>query len=509
MHKLLSLLFHRPIKGQLTMLVMLVTLTTLVLLVLSFMYNDVNNLRKSLSNELDLVSGIIGKRVITRLAFSQADKAAQDLADLEQKDSVYMACVYDRDGKLFADYLAGDDSSKRHCPNTPPTIGQFKTWQEVSTTRLLKSNTDEFLGTFYVVSDLQDVYERLEGYAITTLIVVIVVVLIAAFITRWLQDIITRPIYDLVDATHAIRSGDYTARVEVEAHGEIRDLTNSFNTMMKVLEDYKMNLETMVEEKTVDLQRALQEAEKAREQAERANALQNEWIRNIGHEVRTPLHGIVSFTNFGMEDAADETTERKKLTEYFEKIQKSTKRLRHLVDELLDFGKLDAGKMNFMFSSHDLLKTIQEVASEMSGRFQEKQINFSIDSLADDTIGHYDNNRIGQVMTNLIGNAIKFVPEHGVIEVRLDRDNAKDVFHIMIEDNGPGIPEKEVSEIFDTFRQSSYTSDGSGGTGLGLSICKKIVEAHAGEIWAENAQESGAIFHVIIPVKVHEPSEAV
>ena len=117
-----------------------------------------------------------------------------------------------------------------------------------------------------------------------------------------------------------------------------------------------------------------------------------------------------------------------------------------------------------------------------------------------------DPTRIQQILTNFLGNAVKFSPVGGTVRVTVSKDSLGDSVQVLVSDQGPGIPEDEVGSIFEKFIQSSRTKTGAGGTGLGLAISREIVGAHQGRIWASNAAEGGAIFAFVIPVRCGEQS---
>lgn len=233
----------------------------------------------------------------------------------------------------------------------------------------------------------------------------------------------------------------------------------------------------------------------AKDFAERANQTKSEFLANMSHEIRTPLHGILSYANMG--ESRAENVPRQKLTRYFEMIERSAQRLMHLLNELLDSTKLETGKMDFNFSRQDLLSVIELAVSEQESTLQDRQLTVSLSTKQLEA--YFDRQRIAQVLANLLSNAIKFSNEGG--GVIIEHKPYNDGFVIVaVSDQGPGIPEEELLSVFDKFVQSRQHDSSITGSGLGLSICKEIVEAHGGEIWAENLPEGGAVFKFTLPV---------
>ena len=174
-------------------------------------------------------------------------------------------------------------------------------------------------------------------------------------------------------------------------------------------------------------------------------------------------------------------------------------RLLGLLNDLLDLSKLEAGHADVDLHPLDLEPLLGETVADFEALLDSRQQRVL---LLAGSCPHAaaDAKRVGQILRNLLGNAIKFSPEGGVIDV-LGEATAGGELHFAVRDRGPGIPPAEIDRIFEAFVQSSRTKDGSGGTGLGLAICRKILEAHMGRIGAENATGGGSCFHVYLPVR--------
>ncbi len=240
----------------------------------------------------------------------------------------------------------------------------------------------------------------------------------------------------------------------------------------------------------------------AKQKAEAANVAKTEFLANMSHELRTPMHAMLSYSKLGLEKMTDKES---KPFKYFHNIHSSGERLLKLVNNLLDLSKLEAGKMEFNFSSNDLANCIQQVQSEIQSLLNEKGLSMKYVNQLSDTSFIFDQGTMVQVLINIISNAIKFSPNNAFItlkasdsEINLKQQTFPAVL-IEIKDQGIGIPEDELALVFDKFTQSSKTKKGSGGTGLGLSIANSIVIAHKGRIWAENAEDQGAVIKILLP----------
>lgn len=268
--------------------------------------------------------------------------------------------------------------------------------------------------------------------------------------------------------------------------GVIQDISQR-KLMEKELEKHKHHLEEMVAEQTKDLLLA-------KEEAENANRLKSEFLANISHELRTPMNSILGFSRQSIKRADKLSTED--FVHSLSIIQESGNRLLGLLNDLLDLSKLEANVIDFNIREHNLTSTIQSTILQISSLADERKIELVLDESAP-IIVPYDQEKIAQVLTNIISNSIKFTIENS--QIRILTDIAEKDVMVSILDEGSGIPEDELETIFNKFIQSSKTKTGAGGTGLGLSICKEIIRAHHGRIWAANNPEGGAKITFTLP----------
>ena len=283
--------------------------------------------------------------------------------------------------------------------------------------------------------------------------------------------------------------GNTTGYMGVNLDIDARKKTEDF------LRNAQRELEEEVEKRTFELQLA-------KDEAEIANNAKSEFLANISHELRNPMHQILSYSKYGIEKIDHP---KPKLHHYFNQIRTSAGKLMVLLNDLLDLSKMESGRMEYHKTENNIESIIREVVGELKPLFKEKQLDVTIENSNAIKQIICDNFKIAQVVRNLLSNSAKFSQEgSGIIislsDAVLNRENQElPALQVSVRDFGVGVPNSELKSIFDKFSQSSKTKTGAGGTGLGLAICSEIITAHNGRIWAEHNHPEGVIFKFIIP----------
>jgi signal transduction histidine kinase/ActR/RegA family two-component response regulator len=272
----------------------------------------------------------------------------------------------------------------------------------------------------------------------------------------------------------------------------------------KALKELNENLEYKIQERTLEIENSKTEILVAKEIAESATKAKSSFLATMSHEIRTPLNGII-----GLTELAIKSNTENKLKELLENIKLSADNLLSIINEILDFSKIEAGKVSFESAPFSLDDIIASIKPSFELKSKEKGIYFSIIkdcNISDILVG--DRTKLTQILTNLIGNSIKFTLRGGV-KLSFDlirKSDTSEWLRIKIKDTGIGIPKEKLSRVFESFTQSdSDTERKYGGTGLGLTICKNLVELQGGKISVISDDGQGSEFLFDLEFKL--PSE--
>ncbi len=502
-----------PIRTKVTAMIALASTGVLVLALAVVMTKDYLNLRSDQLDQLTTLARVVSANSTAAVAFDDRDAAAESLRTLSttpqvkyafiwsKKDSTVMAS-FTRSGGLLEQAAAAD--LMRHAT----ALQELRTGEQDMYARVAIVLDGDEIGTLYVVSDLNRLYARIQEYIWIGLGVLGSAILVALLVSVVFGRVISRPLSNLSVAMRAIETDkQYSQRVKKAGDDEVGQLIDSFNAMLeqielrdKKLRAHRNELEQQVQTRTQELVQtnaslwqAVSELEDAKTKAEAANKAKSEFLATVSHEVRTPLNGVLGTTEVLLNTDLSERQRR-----FGQIIHGSAKTLLSIINNILDFSKIEAGKIELEMVAFDARNIVEEVQDLFNEMAEKKGLRFGshvAPHLPRRLTG--DAGRLRQVLTNLVGNAIKFTERGEVmIHIRPDEIGAESMrLRVEVRDTGIGVPPGSRHRIFESFAQADQsTTRRYGGTGLGLAIAKQLTTMMGGEIGVDSKPGEGATF---------------
>jgi signal transduction histidine kinase len=361
--------------------------------------------------------------------------------------------------------------------------------------------------------------------AVFNLTVAALVLLAGAGVMVFASSRIARSIHTLTAGARRIAGGDLTERViRVETHDEVQTLAEAFNAMTASLrrstalrdqaaaelDALNRSLESRVQERTRELEGLNAALNQANAELTELDRLKSNFLATVSHEVKTPLTSIKAFAEI-LHDELEQRDAPAEMRRFLKIIDAESDRLARLIKNVLDLSRLESGRMIWKLTDFPVRQVIDAAVDGLLPALHHKQIRLERELAAGEARVHADQDRIQEVLANVLDNAIK-ASEAGqriVIGCRAgeaDGDGRPPMLRIWVRDFGHGIPPEHLERIFDRFHQvSTHGRRRKGGTGLGLAISREIAEHHGGRIWAESEPGRGATFHIALPLAAPPP----
>jgi signal transduction histidine kinase len=361
---------------------------------------------------------------------------------------------------------------------------------------------EEQIGTVFIRSDLRNLYALLLSFLTAAAVVLVVSLLLAYVLVSRLHRTITGPVADLVGIMERTsRERDYTMRTAVHGPDELGSLAQGFNDMLSTIQDRDSELERQrrhLEETVENLLTSTKELQEANRKLETLDKLKSDFVSTVSHELRTPLTSIKAFVELILLKPAMSSDRQLRL---LRTINEESDRLSRLINDLLDLSRIEAGTVQWRSENVSMKDIIQTSASGILPLARNKglQLSTKIDEPLPRFLG--DRDRLVQVVTNILSNAIKFTPEGGTVTIEAHQEGAPEPrIVVAITDTGIGIPKEDLEQIFDKFhRAGDQLTNATEGTGLGLAIARHIIEYHGGRIWATSTHGKGSTVTFTLP----------
>ena len=552
---------NSPIRIKLVIIISLVALSALLFAASAISVNEYASRKHQTEQELASLADMLSWNSSSALAFMDYKTADETLKVLKTKPGIVAANIYDNQGKAIAQYKTAyevDDGiyskgiriwvqkDPAHNAVNKPTqllaaLGGIKEWLGLSAEKQVASDyaetfvydrfnqlhlfhpimlDNEMVGILELVDDLSGLNNFLNNFSRIILLILFLTLVFILLVSTRLQRAFSEPLLHLMQAMKTVAGEkDYGKRVEKTSSDEFGQLVDVYNTMLAeiqqrdtLLAKYQAGLEQEIESRTAELhdknralEQAIAQALQAKEDAEAANAAKSEFLANMSHEIRTPMNGVL-----GMAEILLSTNLNDRQRRCAEIVHSSGHGLLTIINDILDFSKIEAGHFELENLDFNLYAVVVEVVELFAERAHSKNLELSHQIEAN--VPEYvrgDPNRLRQILSNLVSNAVKFTRQ-GEIAVVVRLGNAEDAglgsggrvlpFIFTIRDTGIGIDEQVIPRLFKVFSQAdSSTTRKYGGTGLGLAISKQLAELMGGMISVESKLGQGSTFQVEMP----------
>ncbi len=440
--------------------------------------------REELLESTSALAGVLASNLTASVVFRDPGTAAELLNGLYSAPDVIRATLTLPDGSTFAEFGQADLS-----------LSDGVNVRYAETLIIPVVLEGERIASLSVVVDLWPVYQRLIGVSVLAGLLWLAGILAAYLLSKALNARVTQPLASLAAMMAEVTAReDYSKRFSYRENNELGLVVEAFNELMMRTEDREQRMESMIAALV-----------KARDDAEAAARSKTSFLANMSHEIRTPMNGVM-----GMIALLKRSHMSEQQSAYFETIERSSEALLTIIDDILDFTKIEAGRLILIQEPLDLVDSIASIEALFSETAKQKGLELRVDigeGVPRQIVG--DPGRIRQVLLNLIGNAIKFTDQGSVsLFVRRIHDDVSPRLRFNIEDTGPGIHPEDEERIFGEFFQADVSlTRAHGGTGLGLAIARQLATLMEGSIGYQPNPMGGSIFVFEIPLLETPPGE--
>ncbi|CAM3468853.1 response regulator [Parendozoicomonas haliclonae] len=479
----------------------------LLVSLLVFSVSDYMKSRDAMLERIQNLAQVFSTNSQASVYFEDKAAATELLQGLNVVSTIQEAHLFLANGERLASYPKTDTFTFKAQP-TPPSERTARFSDDYLDVSQAVYFDGKPLGTIVIRASLDSLYQQITLNVLAALMITILAIIITYIFAFRMQRQITKPITELAQAMKQVSIYQfYDHELEKKSNDEIGQLYDNFNEMMnqissrdKQLNEHKKELESTVELRTealnlanTNLQTAIEEANQAKETALEAAQTKSAFLANMSHEIRTPMNGVL-----GMLELMKDTELDKGQRDYLNTAYGSADALLQIINDILDFSKIEAGKLELETIDMSPSALTDDVCALLAGKAREKTIELGCytdvnmpESVKGDPV------RLRQVLTNLIGNAVKFTTEGEVIVRALykGKDGSRHKVRFEVEDTGIGIAADVIPKLFEPFSQAdNSTTRKFGGTGLGLTISRQLVELMDSQLQVTSEQGKGSCF---------------
>jgi two-component system, sensor histidine kinase and response regulator len=488
-------------KAKLILIIMLTSFIGLLLAGLVLIVYDQYRVKENILRDISTTGVLIADRSTAALTFGDSLLAEENLSALRVKPAIVSACIYSENGSVIARYKDGD-GGKISIP-----AGATKGWHHFEDRYLMLFEpivlNGKRIGVVFIKTSLAELYTERKNTIILMAGIIFFLSIFSFIVSSRLQRVVSEPLLQLTRTAQIISlQKDYSLRAAKMSDDEIGLLVIAFNEMLETIdaqnkekEQYKLHLEDLIRERTLEL-------EKAKEAAEGADRIKSAFLASMSHELRTPMNAII-----GMTHLASQTELTLKQRDYLKKLDTSARSLLRIINDILDFSKIEAGKLDMEAVKFHMDDVLENLSNLVPIKAQEKGLEVFFKTAPDvplRLIG--DPLRLGQILLNLTSNAVKFT-EKGEIVVSIElveKSEEQAMLRFSVKDTGIGMTKEQVESLFQPFIQADASITRKyGGTGLGLAISKRLVEMMGGEIAVETEPGKGSVFSFTARLGLH------
>ncbi|WP_232696748.1 sensor histidine kinase [Brevibacillus daliensis] len=443
-------------------LVVLVSGSTFVISMRGFYYGGAE---QALTNRVQVATTFYNKYI---QYYNLHDKAKYIFEHISQDDTAHIE-VIDLEGNVIIDFNGFTDRQIVKTKDVTDALeGNTGTWigrnPETGERVLAVSDSLTYSGTnagvLRYITSIEEVDTVVKKITLFTVLIGSSLVLFSLVINHWLAKRLISPVLELTDVAQHMAKGDFSHRALLKSDDEIGTLGEAFNYMAGELE--------------------------------KTEEMKNDFISSVSHELRTPLTSIKGWSELVLTGDMEDKDEMKMAMQI---ILKESDRLTGLVEQLLDFSRLQSGRMEIQKAELDINTLLAEIKQQFSARAGQKNIKLILETAEEPLIMWGDENKLKQVIINLLHNSLKFSEENTAITLRSMRE--EDELILQVEDQGLGIHEEDIPRVTDRFYKGKHKQSGSG---IGLSLCLEIVKLHQGRLDVQSEVDKGTLMIIHLPI---------